>query len=400
MHCTRLSLLYRQSRQVADGRTKKEHEPMTTSGSVTEKKEKPSEEVAVSPLFGSCPLPIFEHKQIVLGHGSGGKLTADLIDKIFLPAFKNPVLDKLDDQAVVTIGGATLAFTTDSFVVSPIFFPGGDIGRLAVHGTVNDLAMSGARPLYLSAAFILEEGLAVDDLRRVVESMRAAAEEAGVQFVTGDTKVVNRGKGDQIFITTTGIGVIADSVTLSADRARPGDKIILSGFIGDHGMAIMSQRENLEFESAIESDCASLHGLVETMLATPSGENGLNFIHCLRDPTRGGVATTLNEISKRAHVGMYLWEQSIPVRNSVKGACEVLGLDPLYVANEGKLLAIVAPEMAQAVLGQMQQHELGRDAAIIGEVVAEHPSMVLMKTQIGGTRVLDVMFGEQLPRIC
>jgi hydrogenase expression/formation protein HypE len=338
--------------------------------------------------FGSCPLPIFQHPQIVLGHGSGGKLTADLIDQIFLPAFRNPVLDKLDDQAVVTIGGARLAFTT-----------GGDIGRLAVHGTVNDLAMSGARPLYLSAAFILEEGLAVDDLRRVVESMRAAAAESGVQFVTGDTKVVNRGKGDQIFITTTGIGVIESGVNISADRARPGDQILLSGYIGDHGMAIMSQRENLEFEGAIASDCASLNGLVADMLSTPSAD-GMQFIHCLRDPTRGGAATTLNEIAKRAGVGMVLREQSIPVRDSVKGACEVLGLDPLYVANEGKLLAIVAPEMAQAVLGQMQQHELGRDAAIIGEVVAGHPGMVLMRTQIGGTRVLDVMFGEQLPRIC
>jgi hydrogenase expression/formation protein HypE len=349
--------------------------------------------------FGSCPLPIFDHQQIVLGHGSGGKLTADLIDHVFLPAFTNAVLNKLDDQAVVTVGGTRLAFTTDSFVVTPIFFPGGDIGRLAIHGTVNDLAMSGARPLYLSAAFILEEGLAVDDLRRVVESMRAAAAEAGVELVTGDTKVVNRGKGDQIFITTTGIGVIESGVNISADRARPGDQIILSGYIGDHGMAIMSQRENLEFEGAIRSDCASLNGLVASMLATPPTD-GLEFIHCLRDPTRGGVATTLNEIAKRAGVGMVLHEQSIPVRESVKGVCEVLGLDPLYVANEGKLLAVVVPERAEAVLHQMRQHPLGQDAAMIGEVVAEHPGMVLMKTQIGGTRVLDVMFGEQLPRIC
>jgi hydrogenase expression/formation protein HypE len=350
-------------------------------------------------VFGSCPLPIFDHQQIVLGHGSGGKLTADLIDQVFLPAFKNPILNKLDDQAVVTVGSSRLAFTTDSFVVTPIFFPGGDIGRLAVHGTVNDLAMSGARPLYLSAAFILEEGLAVDDLRRVVESMRAAAAEADVQFVTGDTKVVNRGKGDQVFITTTGIGVVEDGVNISADRARAGDQIILSGYIGDHGMAIMSQRENLEFEGAIVSDCASLHGLVASMLSTPSSR-GKEFIHCLRDPTRGGAATTLNEIAKRSSVGMLLREQSIPVRESVRGACELLGLDPLYVANEGKLLAIVAPEMAPAVLRQMQQHPLGADAAIIGEVVTDHPGMVLMKTQIGGTRVLDVMFGEQLPRIC
>ncbi|MCU1253236.1 MAG: hydrogenase expression/formation protein HypE [Edaphobacter sp.] len=356
------------------------------------------ENAAVSLLSGSCPIPIFDHKQIVLGHGSGGKLTADLIEKIFLPAFRNPTLDRLDDQAVVTIAGARLAFTTDSFVVTPIFFPGGDIGRLAIHGTVNDLAMSGARPLYLSAAFILEEGLAVDDLRRVVQSMRAAAAEAGVQLVTGDTKVVNRGKGDQIFITTTGIGVIEHDISISADRARPGDKIILSGYIGDHGMTIMSQREGLEFESSIESDCAPLNGLVTAMLATASSAN--DFIHTLRDPTRGGVATTLNEIAKHANVGMVLDERAIPVRESVKGACEVLGLDPLYVANEGKLLAMVVPEMADAVLEQMRRHRLGQDAAIIGEVVEAHRGMVLMKTEIGGTRVLDVMFGEQLPRIC
>lgn len=360
----------------------------------------PDADHAVSALFGSCPIPIFEHKNIVLGHGSGGKLTSELIDSVFLPAFKNPVLDKLDDQAVVTINGARLAFTTDSFVVTPIFFPGGDIGRLAVNGTVNDLAMSGARPLYLAAAFILEEGLPCDDLRRVVDSMRVAAEEAGVQFVTGDTKVVNRGKGDQIFITTTGIGVIEGGLTISADRARAGDKILLSGYIGDHGMTIMSQRENLEFEGTIESDCASLNGLVASMVSTRSPTGTVDFLHCLRDPTRGGIATTLNEIAKRAGVGMVLREQSIPVRESVKGACEVLGLDPLYVANEGKLLAIVAPEMADHVLQQMQRHELGRDAAMIGEIVTGHPGMVLMKTEIGGTRVLDVMFGEQLPRIC
>ncbi len=354
----------------------------------------------VSVLFGSCPIPVFEHKQIVLGHGSGGKLTSELIDRIFLPAFGNPILDKMDDQAVLSINGTRLAFTTDSFVVTPIFFPGGDIGRIAVNGTVNDLAMSGARPLYLSAAFILEEGLAVEDLRRVVESMRAAAAEAGVQLVTGDTKVVNRGKGDQIFITTTGVGVIEDGVNISADRARTGDKIILSGYIGDHGMAIMSQRENLEFEGAIASDCASLNGLVASMLETASVARDADFLHCMRDPTRGGVATTLHEIAKHARVGMVLREQSIPVRESVQGACELLGLDPLYVANEGKLLAIVAEEMAAEVLAQMRRHPLGSDAAIIGDVVADHPGMVLMKTGIGGTRVLDVMFGEQLPRIC
>ncbi len=353
----------------------------------------------VSPIFGSCPLPIFEHKQIVLGHGSGGKLTAELIDKVFRPAFANPILDKLDDQAVVNVNGTRLAFTTDSFVVTPIFFPGGDIGRLAINGTVNDLAMSGARPLYLAAAFILEEGLASDDLRRVVESMRDAANEAGVLLVTGDTKVVNRGKGDQVFITTTGLGVIDGPLEISADRAAPGDKIILSGFIGDHGMAIMSQRENLEFEGAIESDCAPLYGLVSAMLEVAARDGGA-AIHCLRDPTRGGVATTLNEIAGQSKVGMLLQECDIPVRETVKGACEILGLDPLYVANEGKLVAIVDGGSADEIVERMRRHPLGAEAVVIGEVVADHAGMVLMKTEIGGTRVLDVMFGEQLPRIC
>jgi hydrogenase expression/formation protein HypE len=353
-----------------------------------------------SPLLGSCPLPIFDHKNIVLGHGSGGKLSAELIAQVFLPAFANPILDRLDDQAVFEVGGSRLAFTTDSFVVTPIFFPGGDIGQLAVNGTVNDLAMSGARPLYLAAAFILEEGLPTEDLRRIVQSMSAAARDAGVQFVTGDTKVVNRGKGDQIFITTTGVGVIERPVTISAAGARPGDQILLSGYIGDHGMAIMSQRENLEFEGAIASDCASLHGLVSAMLETCANADMLDAIHCLRDPTRGGVATTLNEMAAQSKVGMLLHEHGIPVRESVRGACEVLGLDPLYVANEGKLLAIVAAEAADAVLESTRRHPLGRDAQIIGEVVREHPGMVRMKTLVGGSRILDVMFGEQLPRIC
>lgn len=349
----------------------------------------------ISPVFGACPLPIFEHKQIVLGHGSGGKLTAELIDKIFLPAFANPVLNKLDDQAVLNINGTRLAFTTDSFVVTPIFFPGGDIGRLAVNGTVNDLAMSGARPLYLAASFILEEGLPTDDLRHVVGSMSDAARDAGVQLVTGDTKVVNRGKGDQVFITTTGIGLIDLPVNISADRAICGDKIIISGYIGDHGMAVMSQRENLEFEGAIESDCAPLHGLVAAMM-----QAGTESIHCLRDPTRGGMATTLNEIAAKSQVGIKLREESIPVRETVKGACELLGLDPLYVANEGKLIAIVAADAAEGILSEMRKHRYGAASQIVGEVVREHPGMVLMKTEIGGTRVLDVMFGEQLPRIC
>jgi hydrogenase expression/formation protein HypE len=355
-----------------------------------------NEGVEVSTVMpgGLCPLPVTQREQIVMGHGSGGKLTAQLIEGLFLPAFSNPLLDKLDDQAVLQINGSRLAFTTDAFVVTPIFFPGGDIGRLAVTGTVNDLAMSGARPLYLAAAFILEEGLATDDLRRIVESMGAAAREAGVQLVTGDTKVVNKGKGDQVFISTTGIGVVERPVNISASFARPGDKIILSGYIGDHGMAILSQRENLEFEGVMESDCAALHGLVADMLDVTSE------IHCLRDPTRGGVATVLNEIAGHAKAGMLLQETEIPVRDTVRGACEILGLDPLYVANEGKLIAIVAADAADAIAERMRSNPLGQQARVIGEVVAEHPGMVLMKTEIGGTRVLDALFGEQLPRIC
>ncbi len=355
---------------------------------------------AASPLFGSCPLPIFDHKNIVLGHGSGGKLTAQLIDKVFLPAFANPILDRLDDQAVLNVNGTRLAFTTDGFVVTPIFFPGGDIGRLAVNGTVNDLAMSGARPLYLSAAFILEEGLPAEDLQRVVASMAAAAQEAGVQLVTGDTKVVNRGSCDKIFVTTTGIGVIERPVNISASRARIGDKVILSGFIGDHGMAIMSQRENLEFEGEIASDCAPLHELVAVMLDACADQFAVDAVHCLRDPTRGGMATTLNEIATQSRVGIILRESLVPVRESVKGACEILGLDPLYVANEGKLVAIVSSDEADLVLQRMREHPLGRYAVIVGEIVAGHPGMVSMSTEVGGTRILDVMFGEQLPRIC
>jgi hydrogenase expression/formation protein HypE len=344
--------------------------------------------------LGSCPLQITHHDHIVLGHGSGGKLSAELLESIFLPAFSNPVLDKLDDQALLRINGSRLAFTTDAFVVTPLFFPGGDIGRLAINGTVNDLAMSGARPLYLAAAFILEEGLSTNELRRIVQSMSDAAKGAGVQLVTGDTKVVNRGKGDKIFISTTGIGVVERPVNISADRAQPGDKIILSGYVGDHGMAILSQRENLEFEGVIESDCAALHTLVGDMLDLCTD------IRCLRDPTRGGVATVLNEIAGRSNVGMLLQENEIPIRETVRGACEILGLDPLYVANEGKLVAIVPPDSANALVERMRQHPLGSEACVIGEVVGDHAGMVLMKTVIGGARVVDTLFGEQLPRIC
>ena len=350
--------------------------------------------------FGACPLPIFDHPQIVLGHGSGGKLSAELIDKVFLSRFRNPLLEKLDDQATLTINGTRLAFTTDSFVVTPIFFPGGDIGTLAINGTVNDLAVGGATPLYLAAAFILEEGLPATELGRVADSMAQAAREAGVQLVTGDTKVVNRGKGDKVFITTTGIGVIERPTQLSADRARPGDKILLSGTIGDHGITILSQREGLELESALASDCAALHELIARMLDAAEESGDLLGMRVMRDPTRGGVATVLNEIADRSGVGMLLRESEIPVRDEVRGACEMLGLDPLYVANEGKLVAVVAAEIADRVLEAMQRHPLGAEARIIGEVTEQPAGMVLMKTGIGGTRVVDVLFGEQLPRIC
>jgi len=359
-----------------------------------------SEQQELAQPFGSCPLPIFDHPQIVLGHGSGGKLSAELIEKVFVSRFRNPTLEKMDDQAVLDVGGVRLAFTTDSFVVTPIFFPGGDIGALAVNGTVNDLAVGGAKPLYLAAAFILEEGLPAADLARVVDSMAIAAQNAGVQLVTGDTKVVNRGKGDKVFITTTGIGHMNRATELSADRARPGDKILLSGFIGDHGITILSQREGLEFEGAPESDCAALHGLVAAILDEAEAAGDLRSVRVMRDPTRGGVATVLNEIAQRSRAGMILRESEIPVRETVRGACELLGLDPLYVANEGKLVAVVAPQIADRVLSAMQQHTLGTDGRIIGEVVEQPSGMVLMRTFVGGTRVVDVLFGEQLPRIC
>src|SRR5579872_6007236 len=280
----------------------------------------------------------------------------------FLPAFRNVTLERLEDQAVLPLGGVRIAFTTDSFVVKPLFFRGGDIGSLAVHGTVNDLAMGGAQPLFLSAAFIIEEGFSLEMLRRIVSSLQRAANETGVQVITGDTKVVEKGKGDGLFINTTGIGIVPHGLDLSADRARPGDKVLLSGSIGDHGIAILAQREGLEFESAIESDSAALHGLVAEMLKVT------NAIRCMRDPTRGGLSSTLNEIAEQSRVGIELNEESILVRDDVKGACEMLGLDPLYVANEGKLVAIVSPEAADAVLGAMRGHPLGKQARVIGTV--------------------------------
>ena len=345
-------------------------------------------------LGAACPVPISDYREIVLGHGSGGKLSQRLIQNVVLPHFRNDLLDPLHDGAIFALGGARVAFSVDSYVVSPIFFPGGDIGRLAVHGTVNDLAMCGARPLYLSAAFILEEGLAMEEFRRIVRSMREAAEAAGVAFVTGDTKVVDRGKADKIFISTSGVGLVPDGVNIGPARARAGDKILISGTIAVHGIAIMSVREGLEFETEIASDTAPLNGLVAAMLAVCPD------IHVLRDPTRGGVTSALSEIAQSADVGIVLDEARIPIDEEVKGACEILGLDPLYVANEGKLIAIVPPEGAEAVLAAMRVHPLGVQAAIIGEVTADHPGFVLMKTRVGGTRVVDMLSGEQLPRIC
>jgi hydrogenase expression/formation protein HypE len=345
-------------------------------------------------LTMSCPTPLAAGEHVQLGHGSGGKLSADLVRDVFLAAFHNPVLARMDDQAIVTVNGTRLAFTTDSFVVKPLFFPGGDIGSLAVHGTVNDLAMGGAQPLFLSAAFIIEEGFSLPELRRVVESLRRAAAGAGVQVVTGDTKVVEKGSGDGLFINTSGLGVVANGVTLSGDQARPGDRVLLSGPIGDHGIAILAQREGFEFESTIESDSAPLHTLVAAMLAAS------REIRCLRDPTRGGVSSTLNEFAAQAGVGIEVDERAIPVHDAVKGACELLGLDPLYVANEGKLVAIVAPAAADRVLAAMRRHPLGEEAQIIGSVTADHPRLVTMRTLVGPARVVQMLAGDQLPRIC
>jgi hydrogenase expression/formation protein HypE len=332
--------------------------------------------------------------RILLGHGSGGKMTAELLTRCFLPAFGNEILDKRDDQAVVAIDGVRLALTTDAYVVTPLFFPGGDIGDLAVNGTVNDLAMAGARPLYLAASFILEEGFALADLERIVASMRKAAEAANIAIVTGDTKVVDRGKADGCFVTTTGVGVIEHGRTISADRARPGDVVVLSGPIAEHGMAIMAARADLELETPVTSDTAALHRLVLDVLATGAD------VHCLRDPTRGGVATALNELAQRSGVGIVLDESCIPIAEPVRGVCELLGLDPLYVANEGKLLAIVPAADATRVLEAMARHPEGRQARVIGTVVADAARLVVLETTIGGRRIVDMLVGEQLPRIC
>ena len=345
-------------------------------------------------LAFSCASPIGMRERIVLGHGSGGRLSAELLRDVFLPVFSNPLLDRMDDQAIFSVGESRLAMTTDSFVVKPLFFPGGDIGSLAVHGTVNDLAMGGARPLFLSAAFILEEGFPVDQLRRIAASMAGAARTAGVAIVTGDTKVVEKGKGDGLFINTTGVGLVPDHLRMSANQARPGDCVILSGPIGDHGIAILAKREGLEFETKILSDSAPLDGLVAAMLAAS------NDIRCLRDPTRGGLSSALNEIAAQSGVSIQIEETKIPVREEVRGACEMLGLDPLYVANEGKLVAIVAPEAAGAIVAAMRAHERGLQAKVIGTVGEARAGQVTMKTAFGSTRIVDLLAGDQLPRIC
>lgn len=341
-----------------------------------------------------CAVPLATTDRVLLGHGSGGKMTADLIARYFLPAFRNAYLERLDDQAVFKVAGERLAFTTDAHVVTPLFFPGGDIGMLAVNGTVNDLAMAGARPLYLSAAFILEEGFPLAQLGRIVESMRVAAKRAGVLLVTGDTKVVDRGKADGCFITTSGVGMVAHSQEITAAGARPGDVVILSGAIAEHGITIMAARADLEVESPIESDSTPLHELVLDMLETGGP------IHCLRDPTRGGVATALNEIARQSSVGIVLEEEAILVKEPVRGMCELLGLDPLYVANEGKLLAVVAPENAEKILAAMQRRVEGFDARIVGQVVDDSDHLVVLKTRVRGRRIVDMLQGDQLPRIC
>jgi hydrogenase expression/formation protein HypE len=348
----------------------------------------------IDPLGWSCPLPLRDYPNIILGHGGGGRLSADLVEHLFLPAFAGSTLEKLGDAAVVPAPSGRLAFSTDSYVVHPLFFPGGSIGELAVHGTVNDLAMMGARPLYLSVAFILEEGLPLPTLGAIVDRMAAAAREAGVVIATGDTKVVDKGHGHGCYITTSGIGILAAGIDIGPDRARPGDAVLVSGTLGDHGMAVMSVREGLEFGTRLESDTASLAGLVATLLAATPG------VHVLRDPTRGGLASSLNEIAQSSRVGIFIEETSLPVRTEVQAACDLLGMDPVYVANEGKLTAIVAPESAETALAVLRRHPLGRDAAIIGRVTAEHPGLLVAKTAIGGKRVVPMQMGEQLPRIC
>jgi len=343
----------------------------------------------------SCPLPLADYPTIVMGHGGGGKLGNELVEHLFLPAFRNPALENLGDAAVLPLDSGRLAMSTDSFVVQPLFFPGGSIGELAINGTVNDLAVSGAEPKFLSASFILEEGFPIAQLAAIVDAMGAAAREAGVQIVTGDTKVVEHGHGDGCYINTAGIGLLRSGISVGPDRAQPGDAIIVSGTIGDHGMAIMSVREGLEFESQILSDCAALNGMIAAVLDAAGAA-----IHTMRDPTRGGLASTLNEIAQASGVGIDLDEPSLPVRPQVQSACELLGLDPVYVANEGKAVFFVAPKAADLVLATLRAHPLGREAALIGRVTAAHPRMLVARTAMGANRVIPTQIGEQLPRIC
>jgi len=351
-----------------------------------------------------CPIPLSEYPTVQLAHGGGGRLSQKLIEGMFVPAFDNPTLAALGDGAVLALeelagagglAGSRLALSTDSFVVRPLFFPGGDIGSLAVHGTVNDVAMCGARPLAISAGFILEEGFSMEELWRVVSSMRQAAADAGVPVVTGDTKVVDRGKGDGVYINTTGLGLVPAGVDVGPHRARPGDVVVINGPIAEHGIAIMSVREGLEFDTAVESDSAALHRLVADLLDALGPA-----VHALRDPTRGGLASALNEIAGQAGVGVRLDERSLPIAEQVRGACEILGFDPLYVANEGKCLAIVDRERAGEAVEVMARHPEGRGATVVGEVVGEHAGRVVLRSGIGGERVVDMLSGEQLPRIC
>lgn len=345
--------------------------------------------------LGACPIPISDYPTVLLAHGGGGSLSQMLIETMLAPTFDNPWLAPLHDGAVVDVEAGRLAVSTDSFVIDPLFFPGGDIGSLAVHGTVNDVSMCGARPTAITVGLVIEEGLPMEDLWRVVSSIKAAADEAGVAVVTGDTKVVDRGKGDGIYVNTTGFGSVRRGVDVGAHRLEVGDIVILSGTIADHGIAIMSVREGLEFETAIRSDSASLHSLVEVAL-----DAGGDAIHTMRDPTRGGVASATNEIARASGLGIRLRESSLPVDDQVRAACEILGFDPLYVANEGKCLLFVRPDVADDVLSAVHSHPLGERAAVVGEVVEDHPGRVFMTSSIGGNRVVDMISGEQLPRIC
>ncbi len=342
----------------------------------------------------TCPAPLRDQPNIVMGHGGGGKLSAELIEHLFLPAFRNEHLEGLGDAAVLELPAGRIAMSTDSFVVRPRVFPGGDIGELAVNGTVNDVAMAGATPLYVSVAMILEEGMPIDELAALARSMAKAADHAGVQLVTGDTKVVDKGHGDGVYINTTGIGVLRQGIDVHPKNVRPGDVVLVNGTIGDHGMAIMSVREGLEFESAIRSDTAALNHLVAALL-----EADIN-VRALRDPTRGGLAATLNEFAAAGEVGVVVEERSLPVQRAVASACEMLGMDPFYVANEGKMVVVVPPDQAERALEIMWADQLGTDAVAIGEIVANHPGVVVAKTAIGATRVVDTQVGEQLPRIC